>query len=144
MLKRYSWFGENKLVNWCNEQDKSRDISKLFIGSYYKSRIFSLRRVKWKKKSLLVKNFVKILTTKFEICCRIRWTTNSLSEEKKIQSESGTDLVNPSISEDIKIFLCNLAFWSRGQNPRRIDDLWTKKMGFRTRLKIYLMSWQIS
>ena len=63
---------------------------------------------------------------------------------KKNQSEPGTDLVNPSISEDIKIFLCNLAFRPRGQNPRRIDDLWTKNWRFRTRWKIYLLSWQIS
>ena len=42
---------------------------------------------------------------------------------KKIQSELGTDLINPSISKDIKIFLCNLAFRPRGQNPCRIDDL---------------------
>ena len=38
-------------------------------------------------------------------------------------NESYNYLIDPSIAEDIDIFLGNFAFWTSGKNTRRIDYL---------------------
>ena len=46
MLKKYSWIGENKLVNWCHKQDKNWESAcnlQMIYGMYLKCNSCYLR-----------------------------------------------------------------------------------------------------